>query len=240
MGYQNCVIYSTIAIGLMWKCTSRDSEEVQRMRKLKAPGLIALLTFGAVTYSGCEFSDPAMKISTSAPETPAKVDEKLADVMGIRNPVTCPADRVDLPDDAVVMGVVVRDKARAYLLDALSIPVGTVVTQGVDDEGMRLLARHVVNDRLNGIPISVTFCDDLSCKQVFTANQKEALELRVGGARGDKMLLRYRDATFEQDAEATPLDRYPFVKATWFEWRTKHPQTDIYLGHLQAELCRGE
>ncbi len=205
---------------------------------MRTTGIVALLISSGIALSGCGAGQPAAPVSSSPPEIPDKTNEKLVDVMGIRNPVTCAADRVELDGEAIVLGVVVGDKARAYLQEALSIPIGTVVTPGVDDEGMKLLARHVVNDHLNGIPISVTYCDDTSCKQVFSSPQKEALELRVGGARGDKMLIRHRDTIFEQDAESTPLKRYPFVKTSWHEWHAKYPHTDIYLGHLQPELCR--
>lgn len=198
---------------------------------------LAVLLLGVAACSSCDFGKSANSSSSRAGQPQS---EKLVDVQGVSDPVTCSADHVNLDGEAVVLGVVVDGKARAYLQEALEIPRGTVITPGVDNDNMKLLARHVVNDRLNGVPISVTYCDDTACRRVFISRDQASLALRVAGARGDHMLLRHAGVTFQQDAADIPLKEHPFEKALWREWRMRYPDTDIYLGHLQPDLCRAE
>lgn len=196
---------------------------------------IALL-FSVMAFSGCEFSQPAPPVPP--PQPPRPPVEKLADVMGIKNPQTCLGTHVALHDAAPILGVVVGDKSRAYLLEALEVPPGTYLTPGLDDDSKKHLANHVVNDQVNGVSIAVTYCDTNRCTRVFSSPDNTPLELRVGGWKNRQMLLKLKDQSFLQNSEDAPLPPFPFEESTWGEWYKKHPDTDIYLGEQYEIRCR--
>ena len=61
------------------------------------------------------------------------------DIPPIYSPVFVPASKANLPDDELVIGLAIGDDARAY-------PAGI------------LFFREMVNDRVNGIPVLVSWC----------------------------------------------------------------------------------
>jgi hypothetical protein len=142
---------------------------------------------------------------------------------GIDRPPTRTAAESGLPDDAVVIGVSSAGKDRAYLVTAFSGPT-----------------RHVVNDLVGGVPVSVTHCDRTDCTRVFTDPDLDVpLPLATGGLIRDHLLLRTREGFYYQETgESTipgndkgfPFEDHPFVRTTWKAWREKHPDTDVYVG----------
>jgi len=40
--------------------------------------------------------------------------------------------------------------------------------------------------------------------------------------------------------ENPPLDDYAFILTTWGEWKTRHPNTDIYTGEAKIPVRRDE
>ena len=101
-------------------------------------------------------------------------------------------------------------------------------------------SKHVVNDLIHDIPVSVTYCSITHCVRAFTAAARgEALKLHVGGLKDSRMLLSddehhtYRQETAEPvDPQSPPLpfEPHPFEVTTWKEWRAANPDTDIYVG----------
>jgi hypothetical protein len=136
----------------------------------------------------------------------------------INTPPTISASQATLKDDEEVIGVIVKGKPRAYRLSAFAGPF-----------------YHVVNDLLEGIPVSVTHCDQTKCTRVFTNEGKEPLALKLGGFDGSMLL--YVDGQFyTQDnrhptnpsAPPFPYDAVEFEQTTWGKWRAAHPTTDVY------------
>ena len=78
------------------------------------------------------------------------------------------ADRlVQVPDDTLVIGIESGGRSRAYMLSAFTRP----------DE-------HVCNDLIDGVPVTVTYCDLDDCVRLFTApGRREAPRHRGGGPR---------------------------------------------------------
>ena len=115
----------------------------------------------------------------------------------VNRPPTVPAAEALLADDDIVIGVVVGGKARAYRLKAF-----------------KFIARHVVNDVINGTAVTVTYCDRDGCLRAFAADVDEPLPVRVGGFR-EGLLLRIGDSYFEQktgrtaDGEGLPYRTMP-------------------------------
>lgn len=146
-------------------------------------------------------------------------------------PVHAPA--LDVPDalppadvepGEAVIGVAVNGKHRAYTLGSL---------QGV--------TTHVVNDRLGGRPVSVSYCVRTGCVRVYTAAGGERLRLAVGGLLerkgAEQMILRYGRELYRQDTGAAlsggaalPYQTLDFKLTTWDEWQKAHPDSDVYSG----------
>ena len=140
----------------------------------------------------------------------------------VNRPPTVPAAEALLADDDIVIGVVVGGKARAYRLKAF-----------------KFIARHVVNDVINGTAVTVTYCDRDGCLRAFAADVDEPLPVRVGGFR-EGLLLRIGDSYFEQktgrtaDGEELPYRTMPVERTTWGTWRKAHSDTDVYVGDSAA------
>jgi hypothetical protein len=151
----------------------------------------------------------------------------LIDQAPIELPPTQSAAAVDLPDDTEVIGVSAGSVHRAYVL--------TAFCDGPE--------RHVVNDALAGIPITVTYCDLKDCVKVFTDSQRDTLlHIAVGGYIGPfvrgTLLLRVGTRCYRQDngkvvvgdAVPFPYAEAAYERTTWKEWRRLHPDTDVYVG----------
>lgn len=134
-----------------------------------------------------------------------------------------PAAAARLRPDARVIGVTVDGRHRAYVVSAL-----------------KSIRRHVVNDRLAGAAVTVSYCDKTDCAAAFTAPGRPApLDLSVGGfaeTGPDAGLLvragehRYRQSSrrpLEADAPPFPYRVVEVQRTTWGEWRAAHPDTDV-------------
>jgi hypothetical protein len=142
---------------------------------------------------------------------------------GIDRPPTVTAAESGLADDAEVIGVSSEGQHRAYLVKAFEGPT-----------------RHVVNDLVGGVPVSVTHCDRTDCTRAFTGPRRDApLPLATGGVVRDHLLLRTREGFYFQETgesmvpgedKRLPYSDLPFVRTTWKAWREEHPDTDVYVG----------
>jgi hypothetical protein len=161
--------------------------------------------------------------------------EYLVDLPGVHYPPAVAAGSVKLPDPTPVIGVTAGGRHRAYLLEALARN-----------------QRHVVNDLLGNVPVTVTYCDALDCTRVFTEpGATQALDIGIGGWIGHSrhgslkgsMLLRVGSARYRQDngrpleagAAPFPCTELTFVRQTWQAWRRAHPDTDVYVGDPAAK-----
>lgn len=165
---------------------------------------------------------------TAAPAPrPSATDTDLRSFPVVVDIHAIPAGEARLADDQVVIGVSVGSQHRAYLLDAL-----------------RPLEGHVVNDYFADTPVTVSYCDLHECVKVYSDDETDhPLDIAVGGIVGrvgDGSLLlfvgndRYRQDTgqpFRPDRDQSfPYTVTAHRRTTWGEWRTAHPDTDVYVG----------
>lgn len=138
------------------------------------------------------------------------------------------ADEVNLEDEEPVIGISVGSYHRAYLVEALDGSWESLLTTGNEPVG------QVVNDVLGDVPITVTFCSRSQRCRVLTGPGAQPLQLAVQeNADHDGMALRVGGQTFEQTDPTLPLQDYPFELTTWKDWKSAHPETDVYLGPLE-------
>lgn len=146
-----------------------------------------------------------------------------AEADGVRTPPAVAPELAGLDDAEEVVGVVVNGVARAYRLDELSIP-----------------RRHVVNDLVGGIPVSVAFCDQTGCVRTYTGPGTAPLRIGIGGLRDGGLVVKLDGVYYDHrsgrvvegppNAAALPFDRVPWTRTTWGRWRREHPATDVSLG----------
>jgi hypothetical protein len=140
--------------------------------------------------------------------------------MAIVRPDVHAADAVDIDGDELVVGVVAKGKPRAYVLKAFRKIIG-----------------NVVNDVVDEIPVSVTYCSRTDCVRVFTdVVAGKPLDLRQGGY-SDGLLLLSGQYYFQQRTgrSLTPNVDFPYgllthEVTTWAKWKQANPETEVYTG----------
>jgi len=168
-----------------------------------------------LNLTGCSRPAPA----PVAGEKPRMQDTPFV-VPGVRCPPVHPAADANLADEEEVAGVVVAGKPRAYQLKA-----------------MKHMFRHVVNDLVAEVPVTVTYCDQDQCVCVFTDDSRGApLDISSGGYRNG-FLLKVGGSFFEQESGRSqssdaklPYRRLEHERTTWKAWKAAHPDTEVYTG----------
>jgi len=133
---------------------------------------------------------------------------------GMIAPVTLTAEEARVTETDEVIGITVGAEHRAYLVHAFA-PLG----------------QKVINDLINEIPITVTYCDIHERARVFTSRERgEYLTVGLGGWRNKEMFFYFDNIRFGQSSKNAPLPDYPYIITTWGEWLEEHPNSRIYLG----------
>jgi hypothetical protein len=141
----------------------------------------------------------------------------------VNKPRAVPAREARLADQDEVIGVSVAGKHRAYPVRALSGSISI----------------HVVNDLIDGHPVSVTHCDRNSCTKVFQGKTRNVLlDLYSSGWYQDQMMICAGDSVYfqvtgrpvHQSFPPFPYAELPFEVTTWKAWREAHPDTEVCIG----------
>ena len=139
------------------------------------------------------------------------------DLPGINNPKLIAGEKAGLQDDDIVIGVRVNGESRAYLRSAFD---------GGPD-------RHIVNDKLGSVAVSVVHCDRNRITRVFTSDKSDGpLNIRCGGWTGKELALLVDDQEFAQSSREIPLQNVDYVETTWKDWRKAQPATLVYDGQI--------
>lgn len=188
-----------------------------RWKRLIAPLLLALAvavpSAVALPFLLDEINQPPHVEGSFVPGSPNLV-------RGLMKPKTVPAAQADLPDDEPVIGVVMNGVARAYRVAALAP-----------------MSRHVVNDLVGGVPVTVTYCDRSDCSRTYTGEGSDPFDVWTAGFV-DQLMLKLDEKYFWQETGAftnpeltgsLPIRIMPHQRMTWKEWKQTHPQTDVFL-----------
>lgn len=121
-----------------------------------------------------------------------------------------------------VLGVEINGEARAYPIDM-----------------MKYLEREILNDRLGGVPIAVTWCDRCQSGIVY-GREVEGRELTFhvnGMLYHDNMVMvdsetgtlwsQIQGLGLEGSLAGRQLDGFPAVITPWDAWRAQHPRTSV-------------
>lgn len=183
--------------------------------------VVGAIGLGAAVVSAVLFFfTPVQPAASTAPPyySPDGLNEDFF-APGIRLPATEPAGSAAVRDNESVVGVSVGGHDRAYRLWAMC---GRTV--------------HVVNDVIDRVPVTVTYCNRRNCVRAFTmvGEPDEPLDGAVRGLQDGKMRISINDEVFLQEAEVVPVERLEVEVTTWKEWKAEHPETDIYVGDGQS------
>lgn len=146
---------------------------------------------------------------------------------GTSNPVFFPPTDDRLSPDLPVIGIVVKGRSFAYSIPALSMPTDLESVTSMYD----LARRHVVNQLIDDMAVTVTYCDLSHCARVLAkAEQERPLDVGIGGVFGKELILCWNGKQYTQSSVDIPLQDYSFERTTWGEWLAQHPDTQVYLG----------
>jgi hypothetical protein len=189
--------------------------------------LVALdaLVVAALVVAALRWREQSVADRVSAPREP--VDDhwwQRSAAVCIVQPPVLPAGEAELAGGEEVIGVAVGGKARAYRLGAFRFP-----------------SRHIVNDLIGGVPVSVTYCDRNDCARVYTDPLASApLDVTQAGLRDGRMVVRVGGALYDHESgrplepgvgrPAIPYQLLPPSRTTWDDWKRLHPETDLYDG----------
>ncbi len=127
--------------------------------------------------------------------------------------------------------------AQATFLNPNDLLIGVTDGKTAKAYPSAILAQHgVVQDRMAHGPIAVTWCSYCNTALVFRAEAKgQALEFDTAGVVGSNEVFKDREtgSRWQQSSleaisgplKGTRLKMYPFLLATWREWRKLHPNT---------------
>ncbi len=143
---------------------------------------------------------------------------------GIDRPSLSKASEVELGDEELIIGISVAGNHRAYRLMGMVEPTD-----------------HIVNDVIDGQPVSVTYCNQQDCARAFTGGRAGLpLPLSQGGLGPDGMMICVGDSEYYQQSlnaarpgvtlAPFPFTPFPLERTTWKEWRARHPDTNVYTG----------
>ncbi len=133
---------------------------------------------------------------------------------GMIAPVTLTAKDARVTETEQVIGISIGDEHRAYIVHAFA-PLG----------------QKVINDLINEIPITVTYCDIHERARVFTSTERgDYLTVGLGGWMEKEMFFYFDNIRFSHSSQNAPLSDYPYIVTTWGEWLAEHPESRIYLG----------
>lgn len=140
-------------------------------------------------------------------------DKTVAPLPGITEPRFERAGQSGLADQEWVIGVRVGRIYRAY-------PI----------KNMSQLKTHVINDLIDGTPVTITYCDWVDKARVLTDPDCDSpLDVAIGGwdVQGLQLSLVIQGTPYLQSSSEVPLRDHPFELMTWGQWRRAHPATDI-------------
>lgn len=210
-----------------------DEDEASNTSWMMAASLILLIMIVvvfAVTYFGGEdakiqISDPEGLLSLKVSETGEQIPPDSPMMLpGLIKPSTITAEEAPVDGGEQILGVSVDDAHRAYLLSSFN-----------------LIGQKIVNDVVNRVPLTVTYCRVNQKGRVFTSDQRgENLELDLYAWEKGQLVFELNDKPFNMFDENPPLDDYAFILTTWGEWKTRHPNTDIYTGEAKIPVRRDE
>ncbi len=157
---------------------------------------LVLESRSAPNFSDVEY-DPT---SNTMLETPAMMESPERELVTI--------DRINLPDDAVVIAIEIAGESYAF---------PKLFMEGIGD--------HIVTDVIGNLPIAVTYCNETECVRVFADQTSDRnIDLQQQGLLNGGLAVILDGQVYEQDSKEIPLEDYDYELKSWSEWKKENPQ----------------
>jgi hypothetical protein len=148
-----------------------------------------------------------------------------------------PADGIPSIDKPKFVQV---QKAEEFLEDS-DLVVGLNINGDIKAYPLQILVWHeIVNDKVGGVPVAITYCPLCFTNQVFnrTMNDGRILEFGTSGKLYNSNLVMYDRTTKSLWSQAMAqgivgklagikLERIPFDVASWKEWKQLYPDSKV-------------
>ena len=116
-------------------------------------------------------------------------------------------DQTELPDDAEVIGIEVNGQSYAFPKRFM---------MGVGD--------HIASEVFDGLPVTVTYCNESECVRVFSNRQSSSrIELEQFGLINEGLAVKFQGKVYAQESSDIPLEDYDFTVVSWLEWKENNP-----------------
>ena len=116
-------------------------------------------------------------------------------------------DETELPGDAEVIGIEVNGRSYAFPKRFM---------MGVGD--------HIASEVLDGLPVTVTYCNESECVRVFSNRQSSSrIELEQFGLINEGLAVKFQGKVYAQESSDIPLEDYDFTVVSWLEWKAANP-----------------
>jgi len=140
---------------------------------------------------------------------------QLMNFPGIVDPPVASAETATIRDDVDIVGLEVNGRHRAYCLSEMDSP-----------------STHVINDLIDHVPVTVTYCNITRCVRVFTRPEEldKPLDVSVRGFADGQMVIHIADRDFNHDSAEIPLKELAFERTAWGAWKSAYPDTDVCTG----------
>lgn len=168
----------------------------------------------AAPATGSTATSDSRPSGTAPGDVSAPVVAEKKSVPGLSSPKMHPAEEVELAEDAMVIGVIIGEQARAYVCSAMT------------SEGSR-----VVNDLAQKTPVSVTYHDATKGVRVLSGPDADSpLKVGIRSVSDEELTLDIDGNPMAQSSDQIPLQDLDFVLTEWIAWKTEHPDSLVFTG----------
>jgi hypothetical protein len=201
---------------------------------------LSLILIGpAMNVNSVSVANPTINTDNVNPVSLSQTEKEKNNIVPLDQIVSGgpPPDGIPSIDDPKFISIQEADK---YLEDS-DLVLGLNINGDVRAYPLQILVWHeIVNDKLGGVPITVTYCPLCFTNQVFnrTLENGQILEFGTSGKLYNSNLLMYDRTTKSLWSQAmsqaivgklagVKLERIPFDVAYWKEWKQLYPDSKV-------------
>jgi hypothetical protein len=201
---------------------------------------LSLILIGpAMNVNSVSVANPTINTDNVNPVSLSQTEKEKNNIVPLDQIVSGgpPPDGIPSIDDPKFISIQEADK---YLEDS-DLVLGLNINGDVRAYPLQILVWHeIVNDKLGGIPITVTYCPLCFTNQVFnrTLENGQILEFGTSGKLYNSNLVMYDRTTKSLWSQAmsqaivgklagVKLERIPFDVAYWKEWKQLYPDSKV-------------
>jgi hypothetical protein len=201
---------------------------------------LSLILIGpAMNVNSVSVANPTINTDNVNPVSLSQTEKEKNNIVPLDQIVSGgpPPDGIPSIDDPKFISIQEADK---YLEDS-DLVLGLNINGDVRAYPLQILVWHeIVNDKLGGVPITVTYCPLCFTNQVFnrTLENGQILEFGTSGKLYNSNLVMYDRTTKSLWSQAmsqaivgklagVKLERIPFDVAYWKEWKQLYPDSKV-------------